>query len=200
LSIIWLNGPSSSGKTTIAKVLQGNFTETFLHVTLDAFLDMLPTRASQSDQRLSREIQPVVRGFYGAVFALARAGNKLIVDDVIVETDWLRECVWIFSQEPVLFVGVRCRPETLEERERIRGDRHIGQAVWQLPRVHAHGVYDVEVDTSSQAIEECAQRILKAFASPPRPSAFERLRVLLSKPANQTVDPDARKSGARRTT
>jgi chloramphenicol 3-O phosphotransferase len=96
-----------------------------------------------------------------------------------------------------LFVGVHCRPEILAERERGRGDRQVGQALWQLPRVHGHGTYDVAVDTSDLSAEECAHRILKGFASPPQPSAFERLRSCLSVPANPTVDADARKRGAR---
>jgi len=40
--IIFLNGASSSGKSTIARILQERLGEPFLHMQLDAFIDMLP--------------------------------------------------------------------------------------------------------------------------------------------------------------
>ncbi len=40
--IILLNGVGSVGKSSIAKALQTITTETFLHVSMDAFLDMMP--------------------------------------------------------------------------------------------------------------------------------------------------------------
>ena len=35
VQIIYLNGPSSSGKTTLAKALQHAFEEPFLHIGID---------------------------------------------------------------------------------------------------------------------------------------------------------------------
>ncbi len=40
--IVLLNGVGSAGKGSIAKALQTMTTEPFLHVEMDAFLDMLP--------------------------------------------------------------------------------------------------------------------------------------------------------------
>jgi chloramphenicol 3-O phosphotransferase len=40
--IVLLNGVGSAGKGSIAKALQTITTEPFLHVQMDAFLDMLP--------------------------------------------------------------------------------------------------------------------------------------------------------------
>jgi len=40
--IIVLNGNSSAGKSAIARALQAITVEPFLHVPLDAFLDMMP--------------------------------------------------------------------------------------------------------------------------------------------------------------
>jgi len=38
VQIIYLNGPSSSGKTTLAKALQDVFEEPFLHVGIDKII------------------------------------------------------------------------------------------------------------------------------------------------------------------
>ncbi len=40
--VIFLNGASSSGKSTIAKLLQPRLEEPFLHMQLDTFIEMLP--------------------------------------------------------------------------------------------------------------------------------------------------------------
>ena len=40
--IILLNGVGSVGKSSIAKALQTITTETFLHISMDAFMDMMP--------------------------------------------------------------------------------------------------------------------------------------------------------------
>jgi len=42
--IIWLNGASSSGKTTLAKELQRLLDDQFMHVCFDAFYQMLPAQ------------------------------------------------------------------------------------------------------------------------------------------------------------
>lgn len=43
-TIIFLNGVSSSGKTSIARVLQQKLPAPYLHVQLDTFEEMLPER------------------------------------------------------------------------------------------------------------------------------------------------------------
>lgn len=42
VQIIYLNGPSSSGKTTLAKALQHAFEEPFLHVGIDKIIGWMP--------------------------------------------------------------------------------------------------------------------------------------------------------------
>jgi len=42
--IIYLNGPSSSGKTTLAKALQNCFEEPFLHIGIDKIIGFMPEK------------------------------------------------------------------------------------------------------------------------------------------------------------
>lgn len=46
VQIIYLNGASSSGKTTIAKALQNAFEEPFLHVGIDKIIGWMPEKVN----------------------------------------------------------------------------------------------------------------------------------------------------------
>jgi chloramphenicol 3-O phosphotransferase len=64
--------------------------------------------------------------------------------------------------------------EVLEEREKSRKDRTLGQAKRQYPVIHKYAVYDLEIDTSILAPDQCAQAILARIQDPPK--AFRRLK------------------------
>lgn len=44
IQIIYINGPSSSGKTTLAKSLQQEFDQPFLHIGIDRVIGMMPEK------------------------------------------------------------------------------------------------------------------------------------------------------------
>ena len=156
--MILLNGASSSGKSTLAKALQTRLETPHLHVAEDTFWAMLPERDLPFDVRFR-----TYYGFMGAVAALARAGNCVIVDTVADDKDAWAEFARLLEGVGVLAVGVRCALETLEARERERGDRGVGTARRQFETVHAHCRYDVEVDTSAMTIEACVDAIVAAY-------------------------------------
>ncbi len=102
--IIILNGAGSAGKSSIARALQEIASEPFLHVAMDAFIDMPP--ASYWDYpdgfcfesvsgpygpamaiRTGPVGQRTLAGMRRAVAALAQAGNNLIVDEVMLATE-----------------------------------------------------------------------------------------------------------------
>ena len=189
--VIYLNGASSAGKSSIARALHEQLEDLYLDVPLDVFLWMVPPHGwereggaimtpPQDEHGLLVEFGPLCQslfsGFHRSLGALASSGNNLIVDDVLLERHWLSEAVEALAAHEVCFVGVRCPVNIAEERERARDDRIVGTARGQFDQVHAHGVYDVEVDTSKLAPEACAERILKTQQHMPLLSAFERLR------------------------
>ena len=177
-TMIFLNGASSSGKTSIAKVLQEILNEPYLHVALDAFFDMMPARYVIGDDpwAVTDPAGRMISGFHGAIAALAAAGNNVIVDHVLLEIAWVRECAALLAPFRSVFVGVHCSLAELERREAVRADRSIGLARFQHARVHAHHLYDLEVDTSTQSPEECAGRISAYLRDGHLPTAFGRLR------------------------
>ena len=175
--VIYLNGASSSGKTTIAKELQKAAPEPYLHASIDAFLHQLPALVLEDHAALARELPRLLAGFNSSSAAIARAGNNVIVDTVLQEPSWVAPCVMAFEGLEVLFVAVRCSLEALESREIERGNRQRGMARYQYDRVHLHGIYDIEVDTSTMPVGACVSRILEAARSGKAPSAFRTLRA-----------------------
>jgi chloramphenicol 3-O phosphotransferase len=167
--IIFLNGTSSAGKTSIAKMLQRILDEPALHVTLDSFIGMLPEHGIFDQARETAAFFRMIPGFHRAIPALASCGLVLIVDHVLQEPAWLQECVEALAGYRVFFVGVHCPLEELERREQARGDRILGLAKYQFARVHQHTRYDIEVDTSRASAEACAQQIKIAWQTTATP-------------------------------
>ena len=185
--IIILNGTSSSGKTSIVAALQDMLAEPFLDAGIDKFIWMLPRRYMNRPLwnevlGLATEAGPVgqrlMSGMHQTISALSRAGNNVVADHVLVERQWLLECSRLFSELPALFVGVRCPLEIVEQREASRQDRTLGQARAQLHLVHAHGIYDLEVNTAESSPEDCALQIKQRLENDSLPQAFIRLGQL----------------------
>ncbi len=88
----------------------------------------------------------------------------------------LHDCLELMARYEVTFVGIFCSLAELERRELSRGDRVPGHASGQFATAHAHGLYDVECDTTRQSAWDCAHRIADFVSSGIRPTAFVRLR------------------------
>jgi chloramphenicol 3-O phosphotransferase len=175
-TIIIINGTSSSGKTSIAHALQEVLDPPYLDMGIDRFVFMLPKRFLARplwDEVLGRANRAgavghmLVSGMQHAIAAASLAGLNVIADHVLVERAWVEECTRLFCDLPAYLIGIRCPLEVLEERERARKDRTLGQARAQLPVIHKFTTYDLEIDTSVWSPELCAQRIIARLQSPP---------------------------------
>jgi chloramphenicol 3-O phosphotransferase len=176
--IIFLNGTSSSGKSSIASELLKVLDTPYFHLAVDAFGAMRSVeRTLELDGPAVTEVLRRTRaGFHRAVAGMAQAGNDLVVDHVLSEPWRLQDCLDVLQGLDVVFVGVHCPPGELERRERARGDRVIGAAAQQLQSVHQHGLYDFEVDTGTSSPRDCAEAIKEFLKRPPAQRAFEVLR------------------------
>ncbi|GIP29399.1 hypothetical protein J23TS9_45290 [Paenibacillus sp. J23TS9] len=175
--IIFLNGTSSSGKTSLTKKLQERNKDLYFHLSLDVYENMAPEKDLENNYWDT--LRECASAMHNSIKTFSDAGLNVIVDHVILdipeEKGWLEECVTLLSNYPVIFVRVNCPIHELERRERDRGDRDIGQAKWQSERIHEHGTYDLEVNTFENTIEECAELIMKNILPINNPSAFKRL-------------------------
>lgn len=183
--IIILNGTSSSGKTSILKELQKQLPEPYLDAGIDKFIWMLPKRYLDRplwDDVLGLAVQAgqigekLFSGMHHAIAALAKRGNNVIADHVLVNPAWATECADLFFGMDAFLIGLKCPLEILEERERLRQDRTLGQAKAQYPLVHQHGIYDVEIDTSRLSIQESTAKIIEVVSSHKKPIAFKKIR------------------------
>ncbi|HXW44671.1 MAG TPA: AAA family ATPase [Streptosporangiaceae bacterium] len=183
--VIFLNGTSSSGKSSIAEELLHVLDRPYYHLSVDVINGLRSRQRSLelSPAELDATLRRMRAGFHATVAAMARAGNDLVVDYVLSERWRLPDLLRALAGVDVLFVGVRCPAAELARRERARGDRAVGQAASQLAQVHAHGCYDLEVDTSAQTPAECARAIAEFLPGWRRPGAFGRLREAGATPA-----------------
>ncbi|WEV26706.1 chloramphenicol phosphotransferase CPT [Streptomyces sp. 71268] len=168
--VIVLNGGSSSGKTRLARSLQEVLPEPWLLMAVDSLIEAMPVSLRNAGEGIEFADDggvspgPLFRELEAAwqtgVAAMARAGARVIVDDVFLggpasQEPWRRALAGL----DVLWVGVRCAPEVAAGRELARGDRVPGMAAAQARLAHRGVTYDLEVDTSHTTSLECAQAI-----------------------------------------
>jgi chloramphenicol 3-O phosphotransferase len=176
-NIIFLNGTSSSGKSSIAKALQEIIEKPCIHWCIDDYLSAYQKGLWGKKEIVQPEWPKIIRGFLAAGAAIARAGNLVIMDDVLEsEPPWLENLLELFNGLSVLFVGVHCPLVELERRENERKERKDGMARLQFDQVHSIALYDVEVDTFVLNPQECAAIIIEQLRSEPHPLAFDQLR------------------------
>ncbi len=190
--IIILNGTSSSGKTCIVRVLQNILEEPYLEAGIDKFIWMMPPRYLERPlwddvlglaDHAGEAGHTLVAGMHQAIEALSRTGNNVIADHVLVEPAWLRDISDRLYELPAYLIGVRCPLEVLENREKQRKNRTLGQARLQYDLVHIPGIYDLEVDTSRFTPEECAAQIKTRIDSGQPPTAFRQIKDRLKESA-----------------
>ncbi|MBS4175078.1 AAA family ATPase [Bacillus sp. FJAT-49736] len=176
-NIIFLNGTSSAGKTSLTRKLQETFAEPYFHISIDTYEGMVPEKHLDSD--FWKYLGQSASAMHHSIKLFSDLGLNVIVDTVILdipeEKEWLPECVSLLHEYPVVFVGVHCPIHELERREKERGDRDIGQAKWQLERIHGHKIYDIEINTFESSIEDCAFQIRDKVLNMKDNDAFKRL-------------------------
>ena len=137
---------------------------------------------------LEQYVPLLYAALYESVAAHARLGLNVVMDVGHHEAyskplRILPDCARCLAGLPVLFVGVRCPIDVLWARREatwgqvrdevdddVRASVHLGVEV-----VHAHGDYDLEVDTSVLGPRECAERIRKRLEDGPPGACFAHL-------------------------
>ncbi|MFE9118780.1 chloramphenicol phosphotransferase CPT family protein [Streptomyces sp. NPDC007172] len=175
--IIFLNGTSSSGKSSIARELLDILDDgVFFHLAVDGFNEMR-TKRNLAQGDLDAALRRTRMGFHRSIAAMAGVGNDVVVDHVLSEPWRLTDCLSVLPSQDVLFVGIRCSLDELTRREQARGDRPPGLAASQYDLVHQHGDYDIECDTSAASPRACAELIKEFLPRRPAPTAFARIRL-----------------------
>jgi chloramphenicol 3-O phosphotransferase len=158
VDVIVLNGGSSSGKSSLAVCLQQRLEGTWLTLGV----------GSDGSVTVGEEFRQVELAWYQGVAAMARAGARVVLDEVFLNggSSQLRLAT-VLEGLTVVWIGVRCHPDVAEAREVQRADRTMGMARDQATRVHHEVRYDFIVDTTRSGSDECAISIVKQLAAPP---------------------------------
>ena len=175
--IIIINGPSSSGKSTLALALQRQLDIPFIRFSFDLFIDhkAFPSEQIKSGKFSWEQMRPsVFRGLHRCLPALTTAGNNLIFDHIIETKAWLHDLISLIAELDVFFVGVHCSLPELERREIQRGDRRRGEARQDFETVHSLPTYDLVID-SEQPLEDNVMLLLQAWKQRQRPSALDKM-------------------------
>jgi chloramphenicol 3-O phosphotransferase len=186
-SVIVLDGPSSSGKSTSARALQRLFAadnECWLVYAMDDYFARLPAEwvragrhvGAHADEGVVLEVvggafrmrlgpigRKVLAAWRGAVASAARAGLNVIADDVVLtEGEW-RGRQAVLDGVDAHWVRIQIALDLLEARERARGDRMPGHARAQYADAYRYPTYDSEVDTGELTPEQAAAAILASW-------------------------------------
>jgi len=203
-TIILLNGPSASGKSSLQKIFQKIDDELYLTIGIDNFFDViLPdvgddgtsvknneiirwvefTQDDQNHPLISLYVGPagyrVIKGMHRAIAAYAEQNNNIIMDYILYDQKWLPDLVNALKDYKVYLVGIYTPLEIIEQRESKRGTSPIGHARSHYHTVHENMIYDLTLDTSLNTPEELAYTIKEYIHNNPHPKALKQLSLKL---------------------
>ena len=169
--VIVVNGGSSAGKSAIVRCLQAVLPDPWLSTGVDVLIEALPPSLSgggsgglrlgaNGEVGTGEGFRAVENAWTSGFAAMARAGARVIIDDVFLDGAVSQERTRaLLDGLEVLWVGVHCDAAVAAGRETARGDRVAGMAASQAQAVHRGVVYDVEVDTTRTEAITCAHAI-----------------------------------------
>lgn len=161
--IIFLNGVTSSGKTSIVEALQNREDCYFYVVANDLFEQMVGERFLRENywQHLSR----VILLMYHTAKLFSDMGHDVLIDGILVERPEIaphyQQMMEILRDNPLSVVEVACSLEICRERNIARGDRYETQSQEQADLMAKNIQYAMTVHTDINTPEECAEAILR---------------------------------------
>ena len=162
--IILLNGTSSSGKSTLAQALRPVLEPQFHFYASDQLAD-------EGFRPLDTEVRFAWRetffdGFHRSIPAFASAGLDLLVEHIVEEKHWAEQLQVLLAPFDVFWVGVHAPVAEIERRERMRGNRQLGEGLYHR-KTHQFCTYNVEVDTTNPTSEN-VKVIINGWNSRPK--------------------------------
>ena len=165
--IIFLNGVTSAGKTSIVEALQEREDVFFYVVANDLFQEMIGERYLQ--QNYWKYLSDVIIMMYHTAKLYSDMGKNVLIDGILVERDEIkphyRQLLEILQENPLDIVEVYCPLEVCRERNIARGDRYETQSEEQHSLMAKDIAYGLRVDTSLHSPSQCAEQIVKTLFS-----------------------------------
>lgn len=163
--IVFLNGVTSSGKTSIVDALQQRDEPFFYVVANDLFEQMVGDRFLREDYW--KYLSEVIILMYHTAKLYSDMGKHVLIDGILVEREQLKphygQLVSILKDNPLDIVEVYCPLETCRLRNIARGDRWEQQSAEQAALMAQNISYSMRVDTQRYSPEECAAQIVETL-------------------------------------
>jgi len=160
--IIYLNGVTSTGKTSIARVIQDTADDFFYLIESDILMVMVGEK-HRSVNYTKYEYEMFIEMYHFAKL-LSDMGKNVIIDCALFETSELpnhyQKMMNILHDNPLLTVNVICPLEICRKRNLQRGDRREFQSYEQDKIIDKTVSFDFIVNTDKYSSEECAKMIL----------------------------------------
>jgi len=161
--IIFLNGVTSAGKTSIVEAIQEREDVFFYVVANDLFQEMVGDRYLQKDYW--KYLGEVIIMMYYTAKLFSDMGKNVLIDGILVEREEIKphyqHLKEILKDNPLDIVEVYCPLEICRQRNIARGDRYEMQSQEQYELMAENIEYCMKVDTSVHTSDECAEMIVK---------------------------------------
>lgn len=165
--IIYLNGVTSVGKTTLAREIQYLANTNFFYMSNDIFQQMVSNKFLQDNYW--KYLSEAIIAMYHTAKTLSNMNINVIIDGMLLEMpefqlnytnshyDLVKS---ILNDCPLILVKVFCPLDECKRRNIERGDRGIAQSDWQNEMMSKNIVYDIEVNTQLNKSKKCAELVL----------------------------------------
>ncbi len=157
--IILLNGPSSSGKSTLAKALQElieeNRNERYEIISIDDFLKMTTEDVIYEDDVFEISLKLCEKAL-----EVLKTKQGVIIDHVITSQRIFNQLKEMFHSYQVHLIHVTCPLDILKQRETERKNRCLGSAESSYEYLFPKDGYDLTVDTHTLTMVQCSLQIL----------------------------------------
>lgn len=160
--IVFLNGVTSSGKTSIVEAIQERDDPFFYVVANDLFQQMVGDRFLR--ENYWKYLSEVIIMMYHTAKLYSDMGKNVLIDGILVERDEIaphyQQLLEIMKDNPLDLVEVYCPLDICRKRNIIRGDRYKSQSDEQYELMAKNIAYKLRVDTSLHSAAECADMIV----------------------------------------
>lgn len=161
--IIFLNGVTSSGKTSIVEALQRQEKIFFYAVANDLFQETVGEIYLR--RNYWKYLSEAIIMMYHTAKLYSDKGKNVLIDGILVEKDELkphyRQLLEIFKDNPLDIAEIYCPLDICRQRNIIRQDRYETQSQEQYALMAKNIKYSVRVDTSIYSPDECAEIIIQ---------------------------------------
>lgn len=165
-NVILLNGPSSSGKSTLSIALQKSLeyetSKKYGIVSIDDFLDMTIDEAIYEE-----DVFEISKKLCRTAVDMATSQKNIIIDHVITSKRIFKQLIKTLEFCDVYLIRVTCPLHELIRREKLRKNRCLGSAEASFQYLFPQETYDLTIDTFKTSIEECTSQIIKVMQNEP---------------------------------